>query len=428
LIPSLPQHNDWKAGAGLRRQTCTSDRIRRIFAVLLPFVSTFLAATLSASAAPPLGGGVRAFPGALVTAATLLMQVPNQIPHLLRLELNPTNIYEFGFSTGIVTLDAPAPSEGLTVFLTSPNPAQAILPATVTVPAGDTTATFPVNTGKATTVTALTLSATANGITKTANLVIVPRNPTDFNSDGTSDLLLQNSQTGEVYIWLMNGLQSYSFIYISQINLPDWQVVAAADFNHDSRPDLVLQNRTTGAVKFRYLVNLFESGPESPPLYPGANYQVVGTGDFNGDGNTDLVFQNRINHDIVIWFMNGATFVGGAAVPSVPTDGYVVVGVGDFNGDGHPDLLFQNAITGRLVVWYMHGTVYAGGALLPSAPQPGWQVSAVADYNMDGMPDIVFQNTTTKQVNLWFMNGLRYTGGGLTSAPPLLGIRLVGPR
>lgn len=83
---------------------------------------------------------------------------------LVSLALNPTTVTAPASSTGTVTLSGPAPAGGLTVTLTSSDTRKARVPATVTVAAGQNTATF--------TVTTLTgqLGGGQNPVTITATL------------------------------------------------------------------------------------------------------------------------------------------------------------------------------------------------------------------------------------------------------------------
>jgi hypothetical protein len=78
-------------------------------------------------------------------------------------------------STGQVHLSAPAPKGGLTVTLSSSDPAVATVPASVTVPAGSTTALpFTVTTLPVAQATAATITATAGGASRTAPVTVVP--------------------------------------------------------------------------------------------------------------------------------------------------------------------------------------------------------------------------------------------------------------
>ena len=81
---------------------------------------------------------------------------------------------------GTATLSAAAPSGGLVVNLSSSNTNAATVPASVTIPAGATSATFTVTSKTVTTSTSVTLSGTASGITRTAAFTVTPA-----STDGT---------------------------------------------------------------------------------------------------------------------------------------------------------------------------------------------------------------------------------------------------
>jgi|GEM_PF-1726263 len=87
------------------------------------------------------------------------------------LSLNPTLVQGATSSTGTVTLTAAAPAGGTAVILSSGNPQAAAVPATVTVPAGATSATFPITTGTVAASTSVPIEATWAG-TFTENLTV----------------------------------------------------------------------------------------------------------------------------------------------------------------------------------------------------------------------------------------------------------------
>src|SRR6266404_9525068 len=89
--------------------------------------------------------------------------------------VNPTSVTGGSPSTGTVTLSAPAPSYGVTVNLSSSvTTATATVPASVTVAAGATSATFTVGTSAVTTSTSVTITASYAGATKTSSLTVLP--------------------------------------------------------------------------------------------------------------------------------------------------------------------------------------------------------------------------------------------------------------
>ena len=72
-------------------------------------------------------------------------------------------------SIGTVTIDSAAPASGLTVALSSSD-SSAVVPSFVLVPSGKTTATFTITTSKVTSSKNVTITAQANGVSKTATL------------------------------------------------------------------------------------------------------------------------------------------------------------------------------------------------------------------------------------------------------------------
>jgi len=76
-------------------------------------------------------------------------------------------------STGKVTLTAKAPSGGLVVPLTNTNPV-AVVPASVTVPAGSSTASFLVTAPAVTASRSGTVTASYGGTSKSAGLTVRP--------------------------------------------------------------------------------------------------------------------------------------------------------------------------------------------------------------------------------------------------------------
>src|SRR6266496_312650 len=182
----------------------------------------------------------------------------------------------------------------------------------------------------------------------------------DFNGDGKSDILWQNSVTGERVIWLMNGTS-----LISSVSL--------------------------GVV--------------------GTSWNIFGSEDFNRDLNSDILWQNSVTGERVIWLMNGMSLSSTVSLGVVATS-WSIVGSGDFNADGMPDILWQNncgscaasAVTGERVIWLMNGTSLSSSVSL-GIVGTSWNIAGAADYSGDGKTDILWQNSVTGERAIWLMNG-----------------------
>jgi len=94
-------------------------------------------------------------------------------PTLSGILLNPTKVIGGNEVDGTVSMSGIAPTGGLTVSLSS-SLSQAILPATVTVPAGSKTAKFTITTSGVAVAATSIISATLGGITATTPLTIQP--------------------------------------------------------------------------------------------------------------------------------------------------------------------------------------------------------------------------------------------------------------
>jgi len=92
---------------------------------------------------------------------------------LSSLTLDPNSVTGGTAATGLVTLTGPAPAGGYSVTLTSNSAARATVPASVSVPAGATSAIFAVSTLPQTTDGSATITANLNAVNKTATLTVL---------------------------------------------------------------------------------------------------------------------------------------------------------------------------------------------------------------------------------------------------------------
>jgi hypothetical protein len=109
--------------------------------------------------------------GVTTSAQLTVTATPAQAPSAVT--LNPTSTTGTNGSTGTVSLASPT-STDTQIALSSGIPAIASVPASVVVPAGATSATFAVSTVAVSTTTTVTITATAGGVTKRADLTVLP--------------------------------------------------------------------------------------------------------------------------------------------------------------------------------------------------------------------------------------------------------------
>jgi hypothetical protein len=140
---------------------------------------------------------------------------------------------------------------------------------------------------------AIHFAITAGGTTASGAAgsdLTVSNTKNNFNGDQTSDILWQNSNTGQVLIYEMNGTQVIGPGSVGGGG--GWNVIATGDFNNDGATDILWQNSNTGAVLMYEMNGTQVNG--SAVIGGGGGWNVVGTADFNGDGKTDICGRTAI--------------------------------------------------------------------------------------------------------------------------------------
>ncbi len=255
----------------------------------------------------------------------------------------------------------------------------------------------------------------------------------DFDGDGKNDILVQDSATGAVEAWFLDGPAVKGTQALSDSLDANWTLAGRGDFDADGRPDLVWQNRIDGRVFIWHMNGTTRMDAVSPSggQAPDPQWKVAGVGDFNADQHPDLLWQHDTSGALSVWLMNGSTvFADASIVPDRMTDlRWKVVGVGDFNIDGKPDLLWRNMGTGDMAAWLMNGlSRIIHAPLSPMAlTDQGWQVGAVTDVNGDNRTDIVWHHTDGS-IMIWHMSLTSRVSAPVLALPLPTGWVVAGPK
>ena len=98
----------------------------------------------------------------------------------------------------------------------------------------------------------------------------------DFNGDGKDDLLWRNTVTGENYVFPMVGTQILGGEgYLPSVSNVAWEIVQVGDFNGDGKSDILWRNAETGE-NYLYLMNGTSiAGEDYLRTVPDPNWRVV---------------------------------------------------------------------------------------------------------------------------------------------------------
>jgi len=159
-------------GAVVTLASSNSARVTVPASVVVPAgsASTTFAVTSTSSSTQTAVTITATFPNA-TTATTNVTVLAS--PTVASLTLSPTSLTGGTPATATVTLSGPAPAGGSVIALSSSAPSAATVPATLTIAAGVSTGTFSVTTLSQISDTSADISASLNGITRTATLGVL---------------------------------------------------------------------------------------------------------------------------------------------------------------------------------------------------------------------------------------------------------------
>jgi hypothetical protein len=219
----------------------------------------------------------------------------------------------------------------------------------------------------------------------------------DFSGNGNNDILWYNAQLSLIGIWTMNG-STRTASYILSGGSPDWDVVAVADFDHTGLSDILWRQKSSGDV---YLWKCVAPVSFSPIFIASVDpsWQISGVADVEGSGSPDLIWRNTSTGGLAIWQLvndqpGRQVFLGDFSLD------FVIAGFGDFNGDGKADVLWRNQNTGDVYVWLMNG-FSAAGEWYAGPTDPVWRIVGTPALVAGGTNDILWINTSDGSVAAW---------------------------
>ena len=222
----------------------------------------------------------------------------------------------------------------------------------------------------------VTTAVLNNGISPASNWRLAAS--ADFNFNGSKDLLFRGTN-GQAMVWLLSGnnVTNSTLLRGGYIMAPAWRLAAAADFNKDGKSDALWQNSSNNVLNIWLMNGLSYSTNVNLPYSVTTGWRVVAGANFDTNSSPDILFQSSTG-TMAVWLMNGLTRVSTVTLNGgvSPGSGWIAAGATDVDGDGRTDIVFQRN-DGALLVWFMNGTTFVRSAVLPSTIAPSWSLRAV---------------------------------------------------
>ncbi|MBY0339263.1 MAG: FG-GAP-like repeat-containing protein [Acetobacteraceae bacterium] len=143
----------------------------------------------------------------------------------------------------------------------------------------------------------------------------------DFTGDGRSDILLRKTD-GTLFIAQMNGASPSAYLGVGAMGA-EWAVRGAGDTNADGRSDIIWQNTSTGAV-WRWAMDGATIAGADQLGTVGSPWAVQAVADYTGDGRADVLWRNTATGDVYGWTLGNAGLTGQSGIGTVGTEWQIV--------------------------------------------------------------------------------------------------------
>ncbi|HTD22619.1 MAG TPA: VCBS repeat-containing protein [Terriglobales bacterium] len=253
----------------------------------------------------------------------------------------------------------------------------------------------------------------------------------DLNKDGFPDIVVADSFTNNVTVFLGAGLGAFTpgVNYTTSTNpstiITNPSSVGVADFNGDGKLDLVTANNANDTVSL-LLGN--GNGTFQAPISVNVNPSPTSScsdpdalvvADLNGDSKPDVAVACT-GGTVSILLGNGSgtgTGIFAAAVSYTTFDSASGAGTGpesiaaaDFDGKNGVDLVIADSSNDAVVL--LNSGTGTFGAPIPQPAGKGAFGVATGDFNADSKPDLAVANFTDGTVSILLNGGAIGNGGG----------------
>jgi hypothetical protein len=221
--------------------------------------------------------------------------------------------------------------------------------------------------------------------------VFGPQATSDFNGDGTSDILFRSDATGDTGFYQITNGANVGWKDVGASSTA-YTIAGTGDFYGTGTTDILYRDNSSGDTGFYQIVNGALTGWHDVGASSTA-YSVVGVGDFTGSGTDDILYRDNSTGDTGFYQIVNGALTGWHDIGASST-AYSVVGVGDFTGSGTDDILYRDNATGDTGFYEIVGGVNTGWHDI-GASSTAYSVVGVGDFFGNGTDDILYRDNTT---------------------------------
>ena len=233
----------------------------------------------------------------------------------------------------------------------------------------------------------------------------------DLNIDGKPEIIVSNSNSNEIYIFVNtssggNPTFDPTPIRLAVAGATNLYGLDVQDMNGDSKPELIITqfNKNNIYILINESNNLIEFNPTPFTQNTTAAFNKIIAADFNEDGKTDIVASNFFGGTVDVWFNSPQVGVIQFTKVSIVTSSFPNgLDVGDIDGDKDQDIIV--GCSGQVGVLLNDGNNASPTFTRVDIARPNINRNVLlVDFDSDGKPDIAHVNrTNTSQYSINFL-------------------------
>lgn len=238
----------------------------------------------------------------------------------------------------------------------------------------------------------------------------------DFNSDGISDIIIRNENSGSWYVYYMKNSKVSSKGKFTSPYTIDFDLKSIADFNNDGYSDVLVRNENTGSWKIALLNNQTIIEDITLPMSKSLSWKLIDVNDFDGNGSVDVLIRNKSSGSWYVFLFEDTRIIDQGYIKDLPNDlNFKVKSTADYNNDGKADVLTRHISSFKWISWHLDGRNLVESFDVPINDSPSWEFNAAGDYNGDGFTDVTIRNLTSQQVYIYLLGNKEVLSQGYTN-------------
>ena len=229
-----------------------------------------------------------------------------------------------------------------------------------------------------------------------------------LNNDDYVDIAVANYATNNIGIFLGHGDGTFTDQTQFSTGSSHPLFITTADVNNDNVTDLLVVNYGTNSVGIHlgYGNGSFHDQKNYFTEYDSLPHSLA-LGDFNNDNHLDIAVANygTNNIGILLGYGNG-TFGSQTIYTTLSNSHPSSLALGDFNHDDHLDIVVSNNGSGNVGIFLGHGDgSFEAQKIYPLDPHSHPEYITVGDLNEDNELDVIIVDSINDRVHILLVDG-----------------------